>query len=114
MYALYENNPRLFIFSDFNMVQIVQPNVFGTYEDFVEKYENVILRGQYSNSSQTEQKAMAKRTRRLNVLSDRFIHRRDNKILSNTIPNKCEFAVYIRPSKLQQKLYAVRSCFEKR
>lgn len=93
------------------MVQIVQPKVFGSYEDFVEKYENAILRGQYSNSSQTEQEAMAKRTRRLNVLSDRFIHRRDSEILSNKIPNKYEFAVYIRPSKLQQKLYTVRSFF---
>lgn len=91
------------------MVQIVRPKVFGIYESFVENYENVILKGQYSNSSNAETAEMAKRTRRLNVLADSFIHRRDESFLSENIPSKQEFALYIRPTELQRKLYKVHN-----
>lgn len=89
------------------MVQIIRPKVFGTYDNFVENYENVILKGQYSNSSTTETAKMIKRTRRLNILADSFIHRRDESFLSDNIPSKHEFALYIRPTELQRKLYKV-------
>lgn len=72
-------------------------------------YENVILKGQYSNSSTTETAKMAKRALRLNVLADSFIHRRDESFLSNNIPSKHEYAFYIRPTELQRKLYKVNN-----
>lgn len=94
------------------MVRIVRRNAFGTYKSFVAKYEHVIKKGSFSDSTTEECDNMLKQSRSLNKLSEQIIHRRDEKYKSKLVPKKTEYAIYIRLTDIQIKLYKVKYCFK--
>lgn len=92
------------------MVRIVRRNAFGTYKSFVAKYEHVIKKGSFSDSTPEEYENMLEQSRSLNKLSEQIIHRRDEKYKSKLVPNKTEYVIHIRLTDIQIKLYKVKYC----
>lgn len=89
------------------MVQIVKPNLLGTYSEYMNRFANPIQNGQYADSTPFDIQRMKNRSFCLNKLLDGSVQRLDYSVLAPYLPPKYEFVVHIKLTDIQRKLYKV-------
>uniref|UniRef100_A0A1A9WX77 Helicase ATP-binding domain-containing protein n=1 Tax=Glossina brevipalpis TaxID=37001 RepID=A0A1A9WX77_9MUSC len=89
----------------FSLINFVNPNMLGTAAEFKRSYENVILRGQNSDSSDKERERALEKTQQLIALVTQCIIRRTNQILTKYLPMKFEMVICVKLTAIQIALY---------
>ncbi|CAG9857643.1 unnamed protein product [Phyllotreta striolata] len=87
------------------MVQFIKPNLLGTYKEYLNRFVNPIINGQYTDSTQHDTVLMRKRSHVLHKLLDGVVQRRDYSVLEPYLPPKHEYVLFVRLSDAQVKLY---------
>lgn len=96
----FQNDIREF----FSIVNLVNPGIFGRYEDFRLHYEIPILRSQNVNATEEEIEISREKTLEIQEKSSSFMIRRTQSEIEHELPMKQELIVLVRPSQLQQNL----------
>ena len=91
----------------FVMMDLVNPNVLGSVQQFKQVYEKPILLSRDRNCSKDVKKEGEMRSRELSKRCTMFILRRPSSILIPYLPPKVEQVVFCRLSQLQFQLYKV-------
>lgn len=89
------------------MVQFVKPNLLGKYNEYLNRFVNPIVNGQYTDSTPQDILMMKRRSHILHNLLDGCVQRKDYAVLAPFLPPKQEYVVYIRLTKIQCDLYKV-------
>jgi len=93
------------------MVNFIRPSFLGTQDEFVNRFEDPIKNGQCVDSTPRDVRLMRHRSFILHKKLAGFVHRRDFSVMKRgkqgdlTLPNKHEYVLFVRLSKLQKKLY---------
>lgn len=87
------------------MVQFIKPNLLGTYKEYLNRFVNPIINGQYTDSTQHDILLMRKRSHVLHKLLDGVVQRRDYAVLEPYLPPKYEYVLFIRLTETQVKIY---------
>lgn len=87
------------------MIQFVKPNLLGTYKEYMNRFVNPIMNGQYTDSTERDTRLMKNRSHVLHKLLEGCIQRRDYSVLSPYLPPKYEFSIFIQLTDLQVELY---------
>ncbi|KAM7362156.1 ATRX chromatin remodeler XNP isoform 1-T2 [Cochliomyia hominivorax] len=87
------------------MIQFIKPNLLGTYKEYLNRFVNPIMNGQYTDSTERDIRLMKHRSHILHQLLQGCIQRRDYSVLAPYLPPKHEYVVYTTLSTLQQLLY---------
>ncbi|XP_063222750.1 transcriptional regulator ATRX homolog isoform X2 [Bacillus rossius redtenbacheri] len=87
------------------MVQFVKPNLLGTRKEFQNRFVNPIINGSYVDSNAHDVKVMKRRAHVLHKMLEGSIQRFDYAVLTPYLPPKQEYAIFIRLTELQIKLY---------
>ncbi|KRX83341.1 Helicase ARIP4 [Trichinella sp. T6] len=87
------------------MVNFVKPNLLGTRMEFLNRFVNPIKNGQMSDSTLGDVALMKRRVHILHNLLCGFVHRVDYSAISETLPPKFEYVLFVRLSNVQRKLY---------
>lgn len=90
---------------DYCMIQFVKPNLLGTYKEYLNRFVNPIMNGQYTDSTERDIRLMKHRSHILHKLLEGCIQRRDYSVLAPYLPPKYEYVVYTTLSTMQQELY---------
>lgn len=89
----------------FTLIDYVKPNLLGEENEFEILFEKPITIGQYSDSTPAEKQKMKYRAHVLQSLLDPFVHRRCEKLLQETLPEKIEYTFLFKMTTLQKELY---------
>ncbi|KAL5275449.1 RAD54L family protein [Megaselia abdita] len=89
----------------YSLVNFVNPGMLGTANEFKRAYENAILRGQNTDSTDTEKEKAVLKTNELISVVNQCIIRRTNKILTKYLPVKFEMVICSRLTEIQLELY---------
>ncbi|XP_055853267.1 DNA repair and recombination protein RAD54-like [Episyrphus balteatus] len=89
----------------FSLINFVNPNMLGSANDFKRAYENPILRGQNSDSSDAERAKALTKTQELIGIVNQCIIRRTNQILTKYLPVKFEMVICSKLTQIQIQLY---------
>ncbi|KAK0424151.1 hypothetical protein QR680_008516 [Steinernema hermaphroditum] len=84
------------------MVNFIKPNLLGTKGEFTNKYKDPIHYGGRKDSNKEEVKLMKKQSFLLANAMKACIHRKDHRLLFDSIPPKLEYVIKIKMS-LKQK-----------
>ncbi|CAH1116535.1 unnamed protein product [Phaedon cochleariae] len=87
------------------MVQFIKPNLLGTYKEYLNRFVNPIINGQYTDSTQHDILLMRKRSHVLHKLLDGVVQRRDYAVLEPYLPPKFEYVLFVNLTETQVKLY---------
>ncbi|KRY16194.1 Helicase ARIP4, partial [Trichinella patagoniensis] len=87
------------------MVNFVKPNLLGTRMEFLNRFVNPIKNGQMSDSTLGDVALMKRRVHILHNLLCGFVHRVDYSAISEALPPKFEYVLFVRLSNVQRKLY---------
>ncbi|KAL7670507.1 hypothetical protein ACOME3_005442 [Neoechinorhynchus agilis] len=87
------------------MVHFIKPNYLGTRREFNNRFITPIQNGLNADSTWYDVKLMMKRTHILHEMLGGCVHRRDSTCLQPYLPNRYEYVISIRPSKMQAELY---------
>ncbi|KRZ70944.1 Transcriptional regulator ATRX -like protein [Trichinella papuae] len=88
------------------MVNFVKPDLLGTRMEFLNRFVNPIKNGQMSDSTLGDVALMKRRVHILHNLLCGFVHRIDYSAISETLPPKFEYVLFVRLSSVQRKLYS--------
>ncbi|KAF8332093.1 SNF2 family N-terminal domain-containing protein [Cantharellus anzutake] len=88
-----------------SMANFVNPGLLDTYKTFSKIYEIPILRSRAPDCSEKEYELGSARAEHLAQISQSFVLRRTAGILSNYLPPKNEYVVFVRPTKLQLAMF---------
>lgn len=89
----------------FCMVQFIKPNLLGTYKEYLNRFVNPIINGQYTDSTLHDIQLMRKRSHILHKLLDGIVQRRDYSVLAPYLPPKHEYVLFLTLTETQIKLY---------
>lgn len=89
----------------FSLVHFVNPGMLGTRNEFHRQYENAIIRGQDSNSTDKEREISAERLKALLDIVNKYMIRRTSALLTKYLPVKFEMVVCVKLSQLQLDVY---------
>ncbi|KAL9924689.1 DNA repair and recombination protein RAD54-like [Glossina fuscipes] len=89
----------------FSLINFVNPCMLGTAVEFKRNYENVILRGQNSDSTDKERERAVEKTQQLIAIVNQCIIRRTNQILTKYLPMKFEMVICVKLTAVQVALY---------
>ena len=87
------------------MMQFVKPNLLGSKKEFANRFVNPITNGQHKDSTQGDVRRMQRRAHVLHKLLDGCVQRLDYSVLVPYLPPKYEYAVFIKMTDIQNKLY---------
>lgn len=87
------------------MIDFVRPGLLGSASSFQREFVRVIENGQCEDSTAADVRVMKQRAHVLHGLLRVCVHRADLKVLEQYLPPKHEYALKVRMSPLQQKLY---------
>lgn len=115
------NTPRRIILSGtpiqndlgefFTIVDLVNPDLLGTFKQFTKDFETPIMRSRQPNASQDDIEKGEAMSEELAVTTSKFILRRTADILSKYLPSKTEYVLLCRPTTTQVSVYrSVLSC----
>lgn len=88
-----------------SMIQFIKPNILGTRKEFMNRFSNPIMNGQFEDSTAADVKLMRARSHVLHKLLDGCIQRFNYSVLKPFLPEKHEYVISIRLTKTQAKLY---------
>lgn len=89
----------------FTMVDFVKPRLLGSLDEFKNRFENPIKKGQHIDSEPYEVQLMKKRIHVLHKFLDKSIHRRDYFTLRPYLKSKFEYVLGLRLTETQIQLY---------
>ena len=89
----------------YTMLDFVKPNLLGSAAEFRNRFINPIKNGQHSDSTDADVILMKKRSYVFHKLVENCVHRLGYSKLVPILEPKYEYAVILRPSELQKKLY---------
>ena len=89
------------------MISFIKPNIFGTIDEFRNRFVNPINNGQLYDSTQADVQDMKKRAHVLHKTLSGFVQRMNHNVIKPLIPIKLEYVISIRLSEIQQKLYKI-------
>lgn len=92
------------LYEFFAVVNMVNPGILGSYDDFKFEYEQPIRAGVMQDSSEELSSIATEKSMELQEKSSKFIIKRDQIEIGHELPQKQEMIVVIRPSILQQKM----------
>ncbi|KLT45271.1 hypothetical protein CC85DRAFT_325788 [Cutaneotrichosporon oleaginosum] len=81
------------------------PGVFGNYSAFARQFEKPILKARTPNCSAKDSELGLDRSEQLKELSLEFVLRRTSEVLTNFLPPKTEYVLFVAPSKLQLEVF---------
>lgn len=90
------------------MVEFVKPQLLGTENEFRNGFKNPIENGQYSDSKEWDIILMQLRSHILHKLLDGCVQRLDYSVLSEFLPPKQEYVIFLRLTDVQITLYKVK------
>lgn len=88
----------------FSLVDFVNPNFLGTYDQYKRLYELPILASQQPNASEWVIELGEQRAKELNDLTSSFILRRTQDVNQKYLPKKQEFVVFCKQVELQRQM----------
>ncbi|CDZ96591.1 dna repair and recombination protein rad54b [Phaffia rhodozyma] len=89
-----------------SMVDFVNPGILDTHSSFTKIYEKPIIKSRTPQCSKVDAELGQARGAKLSELSRQFILRRTNEILTQFLPPKHEYVVFVTPSKVQLDIFA--------
>merc|ERR1719220_2916485 len=89
----------------YEMVNFVKPNLMGTRKEFMNRFVNLIVNGQHSDSTERDIRMMKKRSFILNDLLKGCMQRLDYNVLVPYLMPKLEYVLTIQLGELQKTLY---------
>ncbi|BEJ00714.1 hypothetical protein CcaverHIS631_0505710 [Cutaneotrichosporon cavernicola] len=81
------------------------PGVFGTYSAFSRQFEKPILKARTPNCNRKDADVGLDRSEQLKELSLEFVLRRTSEVLTNFLPPKSEYVLFVAPSTLQLEVF---------
>ncbi|TRY69409.1 hypothetical protein TCAL_13441 [Tigriopus californicus] len=84
---------------------VVNPNVVGTSKTFTSKFEDPIVKSKQPEATEEQRQIGQSALEVLTDLTNRFILRRTQDIISKYLPSKTEFVLFCRPSAIQIRMY---------
>ncbi|GIX62902.1 SWI2/SNF2-containing protein RAD54 [Babesia caballi] len=89
----------------YSLISLCNPNVLGDMATFRKKYANPIIVGREPNASKEQQRLAAERLAELSDITNQFVLRRTNTLLSKVLPPKINMNVFCNLTKTQQIIY---------
>lgn len=86
------------------LIDFVNPNILGSYNEYKKTYETPILASQQPNASEWVLELGEERAKQLNDLTSSFILRRTQDVINKYLPKKQEFVVFCKQSELQREM----------
>ncbi|KAF8520381.1 SNF2 family N-terminal domain-containing protein [Hysterangium stoloniferum] len=87
------------------MTDFVNPGLLDDYTTFKRLYESPLLKSRTPGCSSKDLELGNARSAQLHAICKSFVLRRDASILSNYLPPKFEYVVFIKPSDLQLSIF---------
>lgn len=87
------------------MVDFIKPSFLGSKREFKNIYANPIQKGEAKDSMPMEIRKMKEQSYILNRKMSPFVHRREQTVLDDYLPNKIEYVVSVPITDIQIKLY---------
>lgn len=89
----------------YNCVSFVNPGILGNLSHFKEVLANPILKAQEPDATMQIRELGWSRATELKNITAQFILRRTGSLLEESLPPRYEYLIFIKPSKLQKKIY---------
>lgn len=89
----------------FTMVDLINPDLLGSYKTFAKEFEVPIVRGRQPGALSKDVEKGDARNQELASLTQTFILRRTAEILSEYLPSKTEYVLLCRPTAAQKSTY---------
>ncbi|GBE60424.1 DNA repair protein [Babesia ovata] len=87
------------------LISLCNPNVLGDVTEFRKKYANPIILGREPDATKEQQNLAAERLAELSYITNQFVLRRTNTLLSKVLPPKINMNVFCNLTETQQVLY---------
>ncbi|EIN11409.1 hypothetical protein PUNSTDRAFT_141784 [Punctularia strigosozonata HHB-11173 SS5] len=88
------------------MADFCNPGLLDDYKTFKRVYEDPILKSRAVGCTAKEAEIGEARTTQLLNVAKSFVLRRDASILDNYLPPKCEYVVFVTPTRLQLSIFS--------
>ncbi|ORM39530.1 DNA repair and recombination protein RAD54 [Babesia sp. Xinjiang] len=89
----------------YSLVSLCNPNVLGDIANFRKKYANPIIVGREPDASPKQQEIAAERLAELSYITNQFVLRRTNTLLSKVLPPKINMNVFCNLTEKQKIIY---------
>ncbi|CDR94410.1 DNA repair and recombination protein RAD54-like, putative [Babesia bigemina] len=87
------------------LISLCNPNVLGDVSEFRRRYANPIILGREPDATKDQQNLAAERLAELSYITNQFVLRRTNTLLSKVLPPKINMNVFCNLTETQQTLY---------